>query len=187
METRVVEIVLGQRGDPDSAFEQFKLAMERCAFQRWTGEPFHVLLHILVSSSEHHHVARSLILKHVLGDSGPPSALFDGLVDSAKRFSFELNPVVFNSLLDSLVKARRVRDAIDCFNAMMDHGILIWPFLIGKVSPLSGSHLRLSLIVQLQVLRQRATSMKQDYTDMQSTVRPHIHKCAWNALTLIPD
>nr|GMD92050.1 vacuolar protein-sorting-associated protein 33 homolog [Ipomoea batatas] len=41
--------------------------------------------------------------------------------------------------------------------------------------------------VVVQVLRQRATSMKQDYTEMQSTVRPHIHKCAWNALTLIPD
>nr|GMD33617.1 vacuolar protein-sorting-associated protein 33 homolog [Ipomoea batatas]GMD35348.1 vacuolar protein-sorting-associated protein 33 homolog [Ipomoea batatas] len=41
--------------------------------------------------------------------------------------------------------------------------------------------------VVVQVLRQRATSMKQDYTEMQSTVRTHIHKCAWNALTLIPD
>ncbi|VFQ79853.1 unnamed protein product [Cuscuta campestris] len=132
-ETRLVEILLGHRDDPESAFKHFKHGLEQVDFQRGSGVPLYVLLHILVCSSEHQHMARSLILKHVLEDSGPTRLVFDSLADCAKRFSFELSPVVFNGLLYSLSKARRLLDAIDCFKGMLDHDILIQPFLIGKV------------------------------------------------------
>ncbi|PHT30464.1 hypothetical protein CQW23_29931 [Capsicum baccatum] len=68
-------------------------------------------------------------------DSGPSAnVIFNGLVNCGKAIDFELkNPHVFNFLINSCVKAGRLNDAIDCFNGILERGIMPCVPIVNKL------------------------------------------------------
>ncbi|PHU20773.1 hypothetical protein BC332_11924 [Capsicum chinense] len=68
-------------------------------------------------------------------DSGPSAnVVFNGLVNCGKAIDFELkNPHVFNFLINSCVKAGRLNDAIDCFNGILERGIMPCVPIVNKL------------------------------------------------------
>ena len=54
----------------------------------------------------------------------------DHLIDTRKRFDFELNSRAFNYLLNSYVRVNRIDDAVACFSGMIERDIVPWiPFM----------------------------------------------------------
>ncbi|KAF3670587.1 putative protein arginine N-methyltransferase PRMT10-like [Capsicum annuum] len=130
----VVDVLLSHRNDPDSAYRYFQTARQQRSFLHTKSDPFFVLLHILVTSSIHQHKAQRLLDYYASSDSGPSAnVVFNGLVNCGKAFDFDLNPRVFNFLINSCVKAGRLNDAIDCFNGILEHGIMPWVPIMNKL------------------------------------------------------
>lgn len=78
-------------------------------------------------SPETHGHARKLLNRYVSGDSDPSPVVFvDHLINCAKRFDFELDHRVFNYLLNAYIRANRIENAIDCFNAMICQDVIPW-------------------------------------------------------------
>ncbi|KAL2491314.1 Pentatricopeptide repeat-containing protein [Abeliophyllum distichum] len=126
-QTHVIETLLSYRNDPFSALDYFKWVEKQPGFARGIVYPFCLMLHILVHSGNHYTVARNLLNSYASSNSVPSAiVLVDHFIDCGKRFGFQLNPLVFNYLLNGYVRARRFADAVDCFKAMVSCGVAPW-------------------------------------------------------------
>ncbi|KAK4388943.1 Pentatricopeptide repeat-containing protein, mitochondrial [Sesamum angolense] len=120
----VVDTLLSHINDPLAALEYFRSVEKQPGFVREIGDSFFVLLHILVSSHDHHGAARNLLNNYLSGDSSPSGVvLVDRLINCSERFGFGLKPRVFDYLLNGYVRARRYKDAEDCFYSLVSRGI----------------------------------------------------------------
>ncbi|KAL0312087.1 UNVERIFIED_CONTAM: Pentatricopeptide repeat-containing protein, mitochondrial [Sesamum radiatum] len=67
---------------------------------------------------------RNLLNNYLSGDSAPSGVvLVDRLINCSERFGFGLKPRVFDYSLNGYVKARRFKDAEDCFYSLVSRGI----------------------------------------------------------------
>ncbi|KAE8687134.1 tRNA (cytosine-5-)-methyltransferase-like [Hibiscus syriacus] len=126
-QTHVINTLLSHKNDSVSALKYFRsIEKKRCFVDSIDG--LCVLLHILVGSSQTHKHAQYLLNNNFGSDhSGPaPFVFLDHLVDTSKRFDFELNSRAFNYLLNSYVRVNRFDDAVDCFNGMLERDIVPW-------------------------------------------------------------
>lgn len=69
--------------------------------------------------------ARNLLNRFASDDWGPvPSVVVARLIESSRRLDFESDSRVFNYLLNSYVKTKRINDAVDCFNSLIEKDIV---------------------------------------------------------------
>ncbi|XP_022862268.1 pentatricopeptide repeat-containing protein At3g54980, mitochondrial-like [Olea europaea var. sylvestris] len=123
----VIRTLLDRNDDPVSALEYYKWAEKNRGFASGSADPLGVLLHILVKSPEHLLEAKNLLNHYVCSDSVLSAAVIvRRIVNCSKRFGFELNPRVFNYLLNVYINGHRHRDAIGCFRTMVICGIMPW-------------------------------------------------------------
>ncbi|CAI9755619.1 unnamed protein product [Fraxinus pennsylvanica] len=123
----VIRTLLARNDDPVSALEYYKWAEKNHGFASGSADPLGVLLHILVKSPEHCRMAKNLLNHYVFSDSVLSAAVIvRRIVNCSKRFGFELNPRVFNYLLNVYIKGHRYTDAIGCFRTMVICGMMPW-------------------------------------------------------------
>ncbi|KAE8654485.1 hypothetical protein F3Y22_tig00117048pilonHSYRG00393 [Hibiscus syriacus] len=126
-QNHVINTLLSHKTDAVSALKNFRSVEKKRGFVE-SIDAFCVLLHILVGCSQTHKHAQYL-LNNKFGSyhSGPaPFVFLDHLVDTSKRFDFELNSQPFNYLLNGYVRVNSFDDAVDCFNGMLERDIVPW-------------------------------------------------------------
>lgn len=128
---QVLDTLLLHKADPRSALRFFKQVETKGGFAK-TADVLCLLLQILASSPETHGDAKHLLNKYVFGDSAPAAkVLVELLVECAERYGFKLSDSrVFNYLLISYVRANKITEAVECFRAMLEDGVVPWvPFV----------------------------------------------------------
>ncbi|KAB5553316.1 hypothetical protein DKX38_010627 [Salix brachista] len=123
-QTQCINTLLSHQNDPQSAFSYFTWASKKRGLIR-SVDALCVLLHILAKSTETCGKARDLLNRFASDDWGPvPSVVVARLIESSRRLDFESDSRVFNYLLNSYVKTKRINDAIDCFNSLIEKDIV---------------------------------------------------------------
>ncbi|KAJ8448711.1 hypothetical protein Cgig2_010598 [Carnegiea gigantea] len=103
--------------EPLSALKYYRSAKQQGGFNGG-HDSFCVLLHILVGFQDQ----KMLVYQWVSSHKCPDAAIvFNSLIETAKRFGFDLDRLLFNCLLRGYVHADRFEDAIVCLNGMIDN------------------------------------------------------------------